>query len=83
MHSAIQPSNTWGWKEILLNKANYLLEVIIWQNSNEGVKKSKRTRKPEPFMPDFMKPKEKNPINNESVAQDTETIKDLLAQPRG
>ena len=75
----MQPATQWGWSEVLQNKANYLLEVIAWQNANEGVKKSKQTPKPEPFVPEFMKDRS---INNDAVKYETEDIKAILSMPR-
>jgi hypothetical protein len=81
--SKIEPSSQWGWSELLTNKANYLLEVLIWQNANMGAKKSKWTKKPEPFIPEFMKPKAKSEITKEATSFSTEEISLILAQPRG
>lgn len=66
---------------MLLNKAANLLDIIVWQNSNIGVKKSKQTRRPEPFMPEFMK----QPIqkDKEIEVHTTTDIRDILNQPRG
>jgi hypothetical protein len=76
---ALAPSNQWGWSEMLLNKANYALEVLAWQNANEGKKQHEQTEKPVPFEPDFMKTKTTDP---ELASYDIEEMKELLARPR-
>lgn len=74
------PQNKWGWQEVLLNKANYLLEVLAWQKANEGVKKSLQTEKPTLFLPDFMQNKEKQ---KDVESHDVDDIREILARPRG
>lgn len=77
--TAIYPANQWGWQEVLQNKTNYLLEVLAWQNANEGVKQTKQTEKPKLFMPEFMRTE---PKNKEIETHDTDDIRAILAQPR-
>lgn len=77
----MSPPNQWGWRDVLANKANNLLEQIIWQNSNMGVKKSKQTAKPQPFIPDFMR--QPGELSKEAEVHTTDDIRDILAQPRG
>jgi hypothetical protein len=77
--SAIQPANQWGWMEILLNKANYLLEVLVWQNANEGVKRSKQSQKPQPFIPDFLKDRT---MSKDAAKLDATEIAEILKKPR-
>lgn len=77
--SIIEPGNQWGWSEVLLNKIEYALQVIAWQNANEGVAKSKQTPQPDIFKPDFIKNKSDDP----DVEQyDIDSIKRLLLKPR-
>lgn len=78
---AIHPQNKWDWNEVLINKANYLLEVLAWQKANEGVKASQQTDKPKLFIPAFME--EKKPLDPDIEVRTTDDIKDLLAMPRG
>lgn len=83
LFSAINPAMQWGWREILANKANYLLDTIIWQNSNEGVKKHKQTPHPKIFVPDFMKKAMGDEgIKKDTVALDVDEVKHLLSRPR-
>jgi hypothetical protein len=77
--TALEPANQWSWQEVLANKANYLLEILAWQNANEGVKQSKQTAKPEPFTPDFMKP---NTAAADAEQHTVDDIKAILAAPR-
>lgn len=68
---------------MLANKSANLLEAIVWQNANKGVKKSKRSKKPEPYYPEFIKKAQAK----QGVAKDTEAhsitdIKAILAKPR-
>lgn len=81
VYSVIDPANQWGWDEILSNKANYLLELLVWQKSNEGLKKSKQTKQPEPFLPDFIK--KKMPINKGIQSHSVNEVQSILDLPRG
>lgn len=79
---AIEPGNNWTWNEVLLNKAAYLIETLVWQNSKDAQKKAPRN-KPKPFIPDFMQKQSKQPKNNKGmVVAETSEIKDLLSRPR-
>lgn len=79
---ALQPANQWGWSEVLLNKLNYLTEVLAWQNTKDAQKRLPR-KAPKPFVPDFMKNvEETRKINRDSVVQDVDSIKAILARPR-
>lgn len=79
---ALQPANNWGWSEVLLNKASYLMEVLAWQNTKDAQKRAPR-RAPKPFVPDFMKNvEETRAINRDSVLQDVDSIKAILKKPR-
>lgn len=79
---ALQPTNQWGWQEVLANKANYVLEVLAWQNTKDAQKRAPR-KAPKPFVPDFMvNMEETRAINRDSVAQPVESIKEILARPR-
>lgn len=75
----VEPANQWGWPEILSNKANYLLEVLAWQNTKDGQKKHPSHR-PELFTPDFLT-KYKNK-ETESEAMTVEEMKEYLSKPR-
>lgn len=82
----IQPANQWGWDEVFANKTNYLLELMLWQNTQ--VKKGKQAEhkrmKPKPFVPDFMKQhQEATGINKGIEVQTVDDVKSWLAVPRG
>lgn len=79
----MQPANEWGWREVLLNNIQYSLEVLIWQNSNEGVKKAKQTPQPKPFLPPFMRDLQaERALNKDTVKHTVDDIKEILARPR-
>lgn len=84
MFSKIQPANQWGWSEVFANKTNYLLELLLWQNSGTKNKAQHKRNKPKPFVPDFMKqPAEPSKINKGVEVQTVDDIKSWLAVPRG
>lgn len=79
---ALEPSNQWGWTEILLNKIAFLLEVLVWQKSKDAQRKSPQHR-PKQFVPEFMKqPEQKSALAKGLVADDVDNIKALLKRPR-
>lgn len=88
--TTINPQSQWGWSEVLANKANFLLETIIWQNSTPSDPKKKseiakhKREQPKPWIPDFMKePHKPSPINDGSVALEVDEVQRILAQARG
>lgn len=72
----INPTLAWGWKEVLLNKANYYLELLVWSKTEDA---TKGRNKPEPYYPPFMKKPKKNP---DEIAMDIDDIQKLLTSPR-
>lgn len=89
MFKKIEPATEWGYDEIFLNKIVHLLETIVWQNSTptkKGEQAKHKAQKPELFTPDFMKrhtsPADEG-IKKDTVATDVDTVKELLARPRG
>jgi hypothetical protein len=79
----LNPTNNWGWNEALLNKATFLLEILVWQQTKDGQKK-KPTNKPKMYTPKFMeKPTPPSPINRDSVRHTPDDIKQILSLPRG
>lgn len=76
---AINPAVQWGWREVLANRANHLLDTLIWQNSNEGVKKHKQTPQPSIFTPEFMKGILDSPETEKHTVDD---IRNILAKRR-
>lgn len=78
----IEPANQWGWREILLNKANYTLELLAWQNTQDATKKPPRNI-PKPFIPDFMRNVDKTrTMSKDSVALDVDDMREFLSRPR-
>lgn len=71
------PASEWGWLEVLLNRACYLLSVLVWQNSEDG---HKGKHQPTPFEPPFIK---KQRLNNNGVEpKSIDDIKQFLSAPR-
>ena len=64
---------------MLLNKANYLLELILWSRTEDATKKHPMY-KPEPFIPPFSKQEDKKV--SEYDARPIDEIKDILTKPR-
>ena len=80
---ALEPALQWGWNGILINKTNYLLEVLAWQNSyNEKKSAQWKANEPKPFEPEFMK-KAVQAHKSENKAMDIDELKTLLDKPRG
>ncbi len=83
----MSPMVQWGWPEILANRTNYLLELIIWQNATpqkKGQQAKHNSKKPKPFTPEFMKPKQlaDKPAKDDQ-AMTVDDIKSWLSVPRG
>lgn len=72
----IEPGLAWGWEEILANKANYLLEMLVWSKTEDA---QKGINRPEPYYPPFIK---KPKVHKDEVAMDIEDIKSVLTAPR-
>lgn len=85
--TAVNPAAQWGWSEVMANKTNYLLEVLIWQNSTPHKKAAidrHKRNKPKPFVPEFMKPpKQPSEITKEAETMTVDDIKSWLSVPRG
>lgn len=84
--TAINPAAQWGWQETFLNKANYLLELKLWQDTpvKKGERASHNRKKPKPFVPDFLKGEQPvSEINKETQKRTVDDIKSILALPRG
>jgi len=86
LFAALNPAAQWGWQETFLNRAIYLLELKLWQDTpiKKGQKDMHNRRKPKPFVPDFMRNKEQETaINKGSEKRTVSDIKSILALPRG
>lgn len=73
------PENEWGWNELLTNKTNHLLEVLLWSKT-EGATKRPPVGYPEPFVPPFIHRPPKVP---DAESHDLDDIKSILSKPRG
>lgn len=86
-YAAVNPAAQWGWAEVLANKTNYLLEVLIWQNGTpqkKGALERHKRNKPKPFIPEFMKsPTPAAEINKEAETMTVDDVKSWLSVPRG
>ncbi len=84
--TAINPATQWGWQESFLNRAVYLLELKLWQDTpiKKGQKDMHNRRKPKPYVPDFLKSKmPESEINKQTEKRTVDDIKSILALPRG
>jgi len=78
----LAPENQWSWQEILLNKSNYLLEVLTWQKTKDAQKRNP-SKAPKIFIPDFMPKQEtQTAINKDSELHDSKSIDAILSKPR-
>ncbi len=80
MLAKVSPESQWGWSEILANKANYYLEMLLWSKTEDAAKKHPQ-HAPEMWWPDFMKKltKEKS---TDTVAMSVDEIATILTKPR-
>ena len=74
----MQPASQWGWNEVLLNKTNYLLDMLVWMKTKDAQKKQPQ-HKPKPFIPDFMPGGQ---VAKESQAMDIDELKAILSAAR-
>lgn len=77
----VQPANTWGWSEMLLNKVTYLLELLAWQNTEDAANRRTETA-PKMFMPPFLEATPTNAMDPEQETHTTDEIADILSRPR-
>ena len=67
---------------MLLNKANYLLEVLAWQQTKDAQKRVPQNA-PKMYIPEFMQNVEQTrAINQGSETHDVDDIKNILSRPR-
>lgn len=74
----VAPAAQWGWDQILANKTNYLLEMLVWMKTKDAQKKQPQNR-PQPFVPEFL---QGETLDADTEAHTTEEITEILAQPR-
>lgn len=77
----LAPANEWSWNEILLNKVEYALRILAWQNSADAAEKHPK-HYPEQWLPSFIPKPEKPKKNPEQQAMDLDDIKAYLSRPR-
>jgi hypothetical protein len=78
----LDPTNQWTWQEVLLNKLNFNVEVLAWQNTKDATKKPPQNQ-PKLFVPDFMRSIEgARAISKDAAVQDIDDVKAFLARPR-
>lgn len=77
----LAPANEWSWNEVLLNKIEYALRVLAWQNSADASSKQPKYY-PEQWMPPFMPKKPKPKANPEEESMDIDDLKAFLSRPR-
>lgn len=75
------PANEWSWNEILLNKIDYGLKILAWQNSADAAEKHPK-HYPEIWLPPFMPRPQKPKKNPEQQAMSVDDIKAYLSRPR-
>lgn len=76
---AMNPQNEWGWMEVLTNKTNHLLDVLIWSKTKDALRDNP-INYPTPFIPPFMEEKSKK--ESEQVAMPIEDLEAYLTRPR-
>lgn len=77
----VQPANTWGWSEMLLNKIAYLLELLAWQNTEDAANRRSESA-PKMYLPPFMDATPTNAMDPEQEAHTTDEIAEILRRPR-
>lgn len=77
----LSPANEWSWNEILLNKIEYCLRILAWQNSKDAQEKNPK-HYPDLFLPSFIPKPEKPKHNPEEEAMSIDELKEFLSRPR-
>lgn len=77
----VQPANTWGWSEMLLNKISYQLDLLAWQNTEDAAN-HRTDSAPTMYIPPFLEATHTNAMDPEQEAHTTDEIADILRQPR-
>lgn len=77
----INPANEWGWSELLLNRIEYCLQILAWQNTEDAHSRHPQ-HTPEIWLPDFIPKPEKAKKNPEQQAMSVDDIKEYLSRPR-
>lgn len=77
----LAPANEWSWNEVLLNRIEYALRILAWQNSKDAQEKNPK-HYPEMFRPPFIPAPPKPKKNSEQAAMDIDELKAFLSRPR-
>ena len=77
----LYPTNEWSWNEVLLNRIEYALRVLAWQNSSDAQSKNPKYY-PKQYDPPFMPKPEKPKKNSEEEVMDIDDLKAFLSRPR-
>lgn len=78
----LDPTNHWGWLEVLLNKLNYSVEILAWQNTKDAQKKPPRNA-PKLYVPEFMKDiLGAAAMTKDAAPKPVKDMKAFLARPR-
>lgn len=77
----LEPSNAWSWKEVLLNRIEHALRVLIWQNTEDATKQNPQ-HYPEQWYPSFIPKPEKPKANPDQETMDIDDLKSFLSRPR-
>lgn len=78
----LNPANEWEWNEILLNRIEHAIRVLIWQNTEDATEKMPK-HYPEQWLPEFIpKPEKQNKDPDKEIAMDIDELKAFLSRPR-
>ena len=77
----LSPANEWAWNEILLNRIEHAIRILIWQNTSDASEKIPK-HYPEQWLPGFIPKPEKPKHNPEEAAMDIDDLKAFLSSPR-
>lgn len=78
----LDPTNHWGWLEVLLNKLNYNVEILAWQNTKDAQKKPPKNA-PKLYVPEFMQDVlGAKAMTKDAAPMKVKDMKAYLARPR-
>lgn len=78
----IHPINNWDWTHLLLNRIGYWVEILAWQKTKDGQKKTPQNQ-PKPYKPPFMlSAAERDAMNAENESHSLDDIKAILGRSR-
>jgi uncharacterized protein DUF5361 len=78
----IHPINNWDWTHLLLNRISYWVEILAWQKTKDGQKRTPQNQ-PKPYKPPFMlSDAEREGMNSDLEEHTVDDIKAILARSR-